>query len=339
MRPTPLRALTAAVLLITVSACEPAAESLDEVEPVNPTQQMDTSMLMAENMHKSGNMQGAVTIYRNLAAKPDGNVDAHIALAGIYRKAGQTKDAIAVMRDAEKRQPDNEAVLAHLGYALIANKDYQDAVKTFDMLTAINHESLTGYNGKAVAFDNAGNHTAAQELYQKALAIEPGSPTIQNNLALSMILNNQPDTAISLLEPLSKKKGAAPTVRHNLALAYGVKGNKKRAREINLLDMSPEQAAQNQKFYERYAKMLNKQKVEALSSHMQPTLDDFDDRNIEPVELLPAAGIPSNTPKALPSPIAASQEEPMMEDESEEEEKSFWGNNAKSDYPGSRHRR
>ncbi|MFW0777336.1 MAG: tetratricopeptide repeat protein [Rickettsiales bacterium] len=333
MRSTPLRALRWAILFAALSACEPAAQSLDEVEPTNPAQDMDTSMLMAENMHKSGNVAGAVTIYRNLAAKQDGNVDAHIALASIYRKAGQAKDAIAVMREAEKRQPDNETVLAHLGYALIANKDYQGAVKTFDLLTAINHESLAGYNGKAVAYDNAGNHTAAQELYQKALAIEPGSHTIQNNLALSMILNNQPDTAISLLEPLSKKKGTPPTVRHNLALAYGVKGDKKRAREVNLMNMGPEQAAQNQKFYERYAKMLKKQKVEALSSHMHPSLEDFDDKGVEPVELIPAAG----TPPTPPTAITELQTEP--ETEKTEEEQSFWGNNAKADYPGTSHRR
>jgi len=215
----------------------------------------------------------------------------YILLASNFRKNGDPAQAVELMREAQVREPANEKVLAHLGYALIAAKQYEDAVDVFDMLSAINHKNIAGYNGKAVAFDNAGNHAAAQEIYQKALKLQPSSPTIINNLALSLILNNQPSSAIALLEPLSTQKNAPNTTRANLALAYAIQGDLKQSKLINLADMSPEQANENQRFYEHYSQMVKKQQLEAITPQMQAALPSAMDKDdSEPVELKPAAG-------------------------------------------------
>ena len=133
-------------------------------------------------------------------------------------------------------------------------------------------DTVLTYNGKAIALDHSGDHAGAQELYRKALALSPDSLLTQNNLAMSMILNGQIDDAIALLETLNKRKDANATVRQNLALAYGLKGNPARARELNLQDVSPEQAEQNLQFYEKYARL----KQEQASSNASPaSLDDL----------------------------------------------------------------
>lgn len=263
-------ALAGVSMLALLAACDQMTPTSDK--PLS--EQEKGALSMATNMKQSGNYEGAATVYRELIAKEFKSNAAYIGLSGIYRNAGRAPEAVTLMREAEKRNPADEAVLLELGYALIAANQAEEAVGVFDKLTAINHGSAAAYNGKAVAFDHAGNHTAAQEIYQKALTLSPTSTTIQNNLALSMILNDQVDTAISLLEPIYRKGNAPAAVRHNLALAYGVKGDMTKARTLNLKDLTPAQVSENEKFYEYYSHMVKKQRVEAVTGNMKLDLND-----------------------------------------------------------------
>jgi Tfp pilus assembly protein PilF len=142
------------------------------------------------------------------------------------------------------------------GNSLIASGDFKEAVKVFDQLIELDLKNALAYNGKAIAFDHSGNHLAAQDIYKTALALSPDSLPIKNNLAMSLILNQQPKQAIELLEPLvlnnSDKSTNSNIMRHNLALAYGISKRYKEATKLNLRDMTEEQASENTSFYKNY---------------------------------------------------------------------------------------
>ncbi len=133
----------------------------------------------------------------------------------------------------------------------------------FDQLIRENPNNANAHNGKAVAFDHSGNHQAAQDIYKTALSLEPKSLPITNNLAMSLILNHQPEQAILLLEPLLELYADNATLRHNLALAYGLTGNKDKALKLNITSMTKQQAEENLRFYQYVAK--TKQGEKALS--------------------------------------------------------------------------
>ncbi|MDE3059701.1 MAG: tetratricopeptide repeat protein [Pseudomonadota bacterium] len=174
-----------------------------------------------------------------------------VQAADNLRKSGDAGGAVRMLRDAQAKTPEDPDVLLHLGYALIAADEPEEAVNIFDKLLALHPDNALAYGGKAVAFDHAGNHLAAQDLYEKALAITPDSLSLQNNLAMSMILNDQLDQALALLEKLNRRE-SNPTVRQNLAMAYALTGDSKKALALNLETLSPEQAQENMRFYEEY---------------------------------------------------------------------------------------
>jgi Flp pilus assembly protein TadD len=214
-------------------------------------------MLAGERMEKAGNLGGAAVLYQQAIAKPDAPMAAYGKLAAVLRKQGRAADSVALLRDALARKPGDVTIMSQLGYALIAANEPQGAVSIFDELTAIEPSNAMHYNGKAVAFDNAGNHVAAQEIYQKALSLSPDSVTIQNNYALSLILDRKLDQAIALLEPLVQKTDNK-TVRQNLALAYGLKGDTAQALDLSRKDLTPQQAEENMHFYEQYDQLSKK---------------------------------------------------------------------------------
>lgn len=239
----------ALLMVLLLAACDLAKD------PLTPLQVKDEDMATVEageRLEKSGNPKAAEAVYRRATAAPDAPANAFVKLAALYRKQGQTGDAVALLRDAQTKKPDDLIIREQLGYALIADGKAQEAVTIFDELAAQQPENAMFYNGKAVALDNVGNHVVAQELYQKALSLKADSVTIQNNLAMSYILNRQYKEAVEILEPLAINNRDNTTIRQNLALAHGLSGNSARAAEINRQTLSPQQAEDNLKFYKEY---------------------------------------------------------------------------------------
>lgn len=156
-------------------------------------------------------------------------------------------------------------ILRKNGNELIERGKAQEAVILFDKLIKTDPRDSLAYNGKAVAFDHTGNHLAAQDIYKTALSLDPDSIMIKNNMAMSLILNNQAKQAISILEPLVtnatsdvSKSIYLATMHHNLALAYGITEQYAKAKKLNLRYMSEDQAQENEDFYKRYVAGINK---------------------------------------------------------------------------------
>ncbi|MEZ5691258.1 MAG: tetratricopeptide repeat protein [Rickettsiales bacterium] len=155
------------------------------------------------------------------------------------------------------------------GNRLIKEEKFKDAIIVFDKMIEMDPYNSPAYNGKAIAFDHAGNHLAAQDLYKMALSLDPQSLSIKNNLAMSLILDNRPSQAIELLEPIIQQHQTDGLInnkdlkiaRHNLALAYGISGSYDKAANINKLDMSAEKVEENTKFYKKYHKNLKNNKT------------------------------------------------------------------------------
>ncbi len=222
--------------------------------------------------------------------------------------------------DGEKIRVE-ETLLRENGKALVESGKAEDAIAVFDQLIEINPQNFMAYNGKAVAFDHAGNHLAAQDLYKTALSISPDSAVVKNNLAMSFILNNQPERAIKILSKLSEDFPDNQKIRHNLAFAYGVSGKLSKAKEINLRDMSAEQAEENNRYYASY--ISEKKTTKNKKSNDGKNQDDnfefgFVNSDVEDK--------PSATKDAMQTEEQAKSNEPNKTG-------TFWGKPAVYEYP------
>lgn len=245
-----IRLVTTSVLCLLLVACAPAGQrSAKDSEQAASAQKLESE----------GNFIGAVGIYNKLIADSPTVLENYLELAILYRKAEQPQQAVAVMQKAQAQAPKNARVLTHLGYAYMDSEQPQQAEEAFKQAIAIVPGNPSAHNGRAIALDNMGEHAAAQESYRAALTLlPPNAADIQNNLAMSLILTRDYDGAIELLEPLVESDDANETMRQNLALAYGVKGDTKKAIAMNLKDLTQAQAKQNMKFYEQFRKQLKK---------------------------------------------------------------------------------
>ena len=290
---------TALLLISLLTSCSAINSKSSAVDP---------DMQMAKALKDRGDLEGAAQLYSKLADSDKDSVDAELALGAIYRSLSRPDDAIVIMQDANKRQPENPAVLMQLGYSLIAGDRSEDAVAVFDHLIALQPDNALAYSGKGIAFDKAGNHLAAQELYARALKLSPDSMSIQNNLAMSLILNDQIDQAIELLNKLSAKAPDNKTVRQNLALAFGLKGNHKKALELNMQDVSPDQAKENLRFYDKYKNQKHSLKDGKSTKNKQVGFKETPEDDKE--EQAPPAPVETQNAPAKPEAVKPVKTEP-----------------------------
>jgi Flp pilus assembly protein TadD len=66
-----------------------------------------------------------------------------------------------------------------------------------------------------------------------------------NNLALSLMLGGDPESAESYLRQAANRETAGPEIRQNLAMAIALQGRFAEAEEIALIDSTPDMAQQN----------------------------------------------------------------------------------------------
>src|SRR5665213_2584628 len=99
----------------------------------------------------------------------------------------------------------------------------------------------------ADALNKLGQHEQARSKYNKALALQPGSIAVQNNLGMSFALQGKLPEAEKVLNMALAEPGSAaiPRVRQNLALVVGLQGRFDEARKIAAADLPPAQVEMN----------------------------------------------------------------------------------------------
>ena len=142
----------------------------------------------ADKLKRAGKTDAAIALaHRALDIDPD-NVDAQLALGGLYSDQKDYALAIAAYQAASARRPDDPFVNSALAGAYFSNGDLEQAASLYDTILyrhPTNPEAVRGRTGVWLA--TAGRHLAARDLeaadeaLDAALALDPN-----NTDALSM---------------------------------------------------------------------------------------------------------------------------------------------------------
>ena len=240
-----MRIVAMLALSISLAACgltsTPRAVDVSKLGPMSGREQ--ALMATAQAAEGRGEFASAERNYREAAGLSQGHVEAHLALAELYKKQNETSKARAVLEEAARFQPNHVAVQYALGKIYLSEQRGQDALNAFDRGLVTQPQSLDLLSGKGIALDMLRRHSAAQTIYLRALGLNPAADVsaVRSNLAMSYLLDNQPEKAAELLKEDVAAPVASPVTRHNLALAYGMLGRHTEARELVAGEMTEEE--------------------------------------------------------------------------------------------------
>lgn len=208
---------------------------------------------LALSMERSGDFKEAEKLYKEAMEESGGNVTAHLGLADLYFRQGKEKEAADLLAQAEAKQPGNAQLNQILGKLDVRQGKPEAALAHFERGLKTDAGNVAMLNGKGIALDSLSRHEEAIKAYEAALQKAKGEDVtmIHNNMALSHIMSGKYDDAIALLEPLVEKEDSV-TMRQNLALAYGLKGDLSKAGEWAGKDLEGEKLTENIRFYRQY---------------------------------------------------------------------------------------
>jgi Flp pilus assembly protein TadD len=218
--------LGGAALAVLLAGCETASQSPSHTGSIGNSAIVSPSDLSPE--------QAVVAVQKWGAAYTRNEKDRVAALnyAAALRAAGQTGQAVAVMRKSAIYNPEDREVLAAYGKALAANGQFEEALATVQRAQRTDNPDWQLLSTEGGIRDSIGQHEQARTLYRQALVLAPGEPQILNNFGLSYVLTNELVEAEKVLSEAAASPKATRKIRENLALVLRLQGKAAEADQI-----------------------------------------------------------------------------------------------------------
>ncbi len=167
------------------------------------------------------------------------------------RAAGQTDQAVEVMRKSTILHTNDREVLAAYGKALAADGQFDEALRTVRRAQTPDNPDWRLLAAEGGILDSLGRNEEGRKKYQQALVLAPGEPQVLNNLGMSYTLTGDLDKAETTLRQALNHPSATIRIRQNLALVLGLKGKFKEAEAMATRDISSQQAKENMAYLQK----------------------------------------------------------------------------------------
>ncbi|TNE92322.1 MAG: tetratricopeptide repeat protein [Deltaproteobacteria bacterium] len=127
--------------------------------------------------------------------------------------------------------PNDLEALSVLSYYQYLAMEYEAAEETYDKWIALAPESSAGYNNKALIYKRLGDYKREEGLYRVALALRPNDATALNNLAVNLAHQGRYDEALTLMRQLETLQPGDPYADLHRAKIYAEMGEDEMAFE------------------------------------------------------------------------------------------------------------
>ena len=179
--------------------------------------------------------------------------NAAVNYSAALRKIGSIEQAVRVITAAAQRHGGIPEVAFETGKALLAAGRAYEAVRYLETASSARPYDWKAHSVTGVAYDQIGEHKAAQEKYLIAQSIAPDAVSILNNKGMSFALAGKIDKAVQVLRTAATRPGADARIRQNLALALAIRGDTQEAERLARSDLPPQIAEGNIEYFRSLA--------------------------------------------------------------------------------------
>jgi len=211
---------------------------------------------------KQGDSVAALTEYQKSLEKDPLRTTSKYKIGMLFLGRGLPEDAIAEFEQIIVREPRNASAYYGRGKARFLQKKFDLAKSDLSEAVKLNDSLWQAHALLGIILDAGKNHSEAEKEYLKALAIQPDSAAVYNDLGVSLYLNGRFDKAADAFLKAFNIDPENRRICNNLGLALYRLGNTEDALEA-FKKGSSEAAAYNNI---GYLQMKDKQYNNALAA-------------------------------------------------------------------------
>lgn len=244
-----LRRIAPCALVLFLAACAGPGDGMREkLASASPAD--DGTLRLADATRRSGDLPTAASLYEQVLKRHPDNEAARMGMAETALAAGELERARIAFNDAHQRNPKDVNPVLGLARISVMKRELDQAESLYTQAQGLAASTdVRAMLGLGVTRDMQGRHHEAQDLYRKALEIQPENSDVRNNYGLSLALSGEPRLAVNVLLEIATTP-SAPQARQNLALAYGLLGNKDAAETVLASDLQRTAVQNNLNFYD-----------------------------------------------------------------------------------------
>ncbi|MBI3503658.1 MAG: tetratricopeptide repeat protein [Proteobacteria bacterium] len=173
----------------------------------------------AMELHRSGDLAAAATVYRAVLVDDPRQADAAHLLGVVSLQRGDLGDAIARIGSAIAINPNVAAYHSNLGNAWRKSAEFARAIACYDAALALDPALLDARYGRALSSHAIGASDAAIGDYAAVLAASPGNDDARNNLGAVLLAAGRPAEALVVLDAVLARKPDAVLALRNRSQA------------------------------------------------------------------------------------------------------------------------
>jgi tetratricopeptide (TPR) repeat protein len=141
---------------------------------------------LALSLRHAGLKDAAASGYRSILERDSTNVAAAAGLAVILRESGDPTAALSLLRTGVGQRPKDSTLRLELAAALRESWHLDEAEGEYKAVHRVDARNWTALTGLALLARQRGDHAAALTYLERALALQPGHPGLQSELALTL---------------------------------------------------------------------------------------------------------------------------------------------------------
>ena len=258
VRPQPARlgifaALTASLLL---GACSASTDLLPSIamKPSDTTTGATTTADGASSSPQTELQRATIYWGQQYAQKP---TDLRTALnyAKDLKAMGEKDKAMAVLQQASLIHGNDQELAGEYGRLALEMEQVGVANQMLTLADDPTKPDWRVVSARGTVMAKQGKYSDAVPFYERALTLSPNNPTVMNNLAMAYAMTGDAKKAEGILRQALAAPGAAPKVRENLALVLGLQGRYDESKSIASGVLNSDTASANAAYLKQMVKL------------------------------------------------------------------------------------
>ena len=188
--------------------------------PAGPlrSKSVGSSLERARELHQTGYLPEAETLYREILARSPRNAGAMNLLGILRAQSGDPSSGLEWLGKAVAIDPQSAAYRFNFGKALLRLKRVPEACEALERATVLDPAYADAHNELGLARAETGALSAAETAFRKALSLQPDNWEAHNNLALLLHRLGRDEEAGRSLRRALEIEPRASEVLSNLGL-------------------------------------------------------------------------------------------------------------------------
>ncbi|MCB1584205.1 MAG: tetratricopeptide repeat protein [Xanthomonadales bacterium] len=146
-------------------------------------------------------------------------------------RLGDQKKSLELYRKAAEWDPLSPVIQSNIGYKLIGNQQFTEAMKQFDRIIELVPDYSGGPNGKATVYAAQSNYVEALKWQMKAVDMDPGNYARQTEIIALLLNLDMPEEAQNIADQIATKVPDLEDLLHAQAAIDMYQSNYEKAAE------------------------------------------------------------------------------------------------------------